>query len=239
MTRSRLLPLLVFTLFATNVFAQNWKGLLHSTDEALRDGEYYHARRTSIKLINSMCDNLNTGDAAMYTFGLTVAYRAVAEAGLKNYDDADWYWHVAQNLWPGFTSQFDLTPYGDAGVWLANLKNDPQHTGEVNPPQIASLETTTSEPTVRQDPVCLNRRDPKYPVGAGINKVGEPITIRVLIDENGSVHHPKLVSGATAPTLVFAATEAVKDWKFQPATVDGKPVSTPFDLTVNFRAPRD
>jgi len=239
MTRSRLSLALLLTLLATNVFAQNWKGMLHSTDEALRDGEYFHARRTTIKLINSMMDNLNTGDSAMYTMGLAVAYRAVAEAGLKNYDEADWYWHVAQNLYPNFASQFDLTRYGEAGAWVANLKNDPQHTGNANPPQVASLEQTAPENPVRQDPVCLNRRDPKYPVGAVINKVGEPITIRVVIDTDGNVHHPQLVSGATAPTLVYAASEAVKDWKFQPAMIDGKPASMPFDLTVNFRAPRE
>lgn len=232
MTRSRTLLAVVLTLAATsNLLAQNWKGMLSSTDEALRNGEYYHARRTTIKLINSMMDNLNSGDGAMYTMGLTVAYRAVAEAGLKDYEAADWYWHVAQAMYP--TSRFDLKPYGEAGAYLANLKDVPEH-GADNPPQTASLEPVSTD-QLRQDPVCLNRRDPKYPVGAVVNKVGEPITIRVLIDTNGIVHHPQLVSGATAPTLIFAATEAVKDWRFQPAMIDGKPTEMPFDLTVNFR----
>jgi len=236
MTRSKTLLALVLTLAATsNLFAQNWKGMLSSTDEALRNGEYYHARRTTIKLINSMMDNLNSGDGAMYTMGLTVAYRAVAEAGLKDYESADWYWHVAQSMYPNIASQLNLAQYGEAGTYLVNLKNAPEHTTPAdNPPQTASLEPVSAD-QLRQDPVCLNRRDPKYPVGAVVNKVGEPITIRVLIDTNGNVHHPQLVAGATAPTLIYAATEAVKDWRFQPAMIDGKPTEMPFDLTVNFR----
>lgn len=235
MTRSRLLLALVLTLFATTMSAQDWRGMLQSADSDLREGDYFHARKMTIKLINSMMDNLNQGNAQMYTFGLTVAYRAVAEAGLKHYDDADWYWHVAQALYPNFRSQFDLRPYGEAGQWLANLKNDPAHSANASPTQLASLDRNGSDPPARQDPVCLNRREPKYPVGAAISKVGEPVTIRVVIDESGSVHHPRLVSTATAPTLVFAATEAVKDWRFQPATIDGKAAAIPFDLTVNFQ----
>jgi hypothetical protein len=34
------------------------------------------------------------------TLALTAAHRAMAEAGLKNMDDADWYWHVALSMDP-------------------------------------------------------------------------------------------------------------------------------------------
>jgi len=223
MTRSRLLLALFLILITTGAMAQNWRGMLRSTEESLRDGDYFRARKTTIKLINSMMDNLNTGDGAMYTFGLTVAYRAVAEAGLKNYDEADWYWHVAQSL---YRTKLDLKQYGDAGVWLANRN-------EELTPMASAME---GDPSSRQDPVCISRRDPKYPIGAAINKVGEPVTVRVTIESDGSVHHPRLVSSVSCPTLLYAATEAVKDWRFQPAMIDGKAAAMEFDLTVNFRA---
>ena len=35
--------------------------------------------------------------------------------------------------------------------------------------------------------------------------------------------------------LSEAAEEAVKRWKFKPATLNGKPVSVYFNLTVNFQ----
>ena len=207
-------------LFTTTAFAQDWKGFLNQTDRDLRQGNYAEARRTSIKLINSMMDNLNRGDRATYTFALTVAYRAVAEAGLQRYDEADWYWHVSRALYP----KFDPTPYGEAGAWLA------EHTDE-------TVDTVGAELSQIQQPVCLNRREPKYPVGAAIGGVAAPIVVRVVIDRDGIVRHPKLVTPTVAPTLVYAATEAVKKWQFQPASVDGKPYPMEFELTVNFQQP--
>jgi TonB family protein len=212
----RTATLLLF--LATSAFAQDWKGYLQSTDRDLRAERYADARKTSIKLINSMMDNLNKGKSSMYTLALTVAYRAVAEAGLQRYDEADWYWHVARSLYPNF----NLAPYGAAGAWLKD------HADE-------QLETVDAPPGAIQQPVCLNRRDPRYPLGAVIGSVAEPITVRVVIDKDGAVRHPRLVNTTAAPTLVYAATEAVKKWQFQPASVDGKACPMDFELTVNFQ----
>ncbi len=220
MTRTRMTLAVVAALLATGAFAQDWRGFLKQTDKDLRHQRYREARKTSIKLINSMMDHLNRGDRAVYTFALTVAYRAVAEAGLQKYDEADWYWHVARSLYP----RFDLSPYGKAGAWLAERTKE-------------TIEGVDAPLTTIQQPVCLNRRDPKYPVGAVIGGVAEPIKVRVLIDRDGSVRHPSLVSPTAAPTLVYAATEAVKSWRFQPASVDGKACPMEFELTVNFAAP--
>jgi TonB family protein len=212
--------LLVFFLAATTAFAQDWKGMLKQTDRELRQGDYAEARHTSIKLINSMMDNLNHGNNAMYTLATTVAYRAVAEAGLQRYDEADWYWHVARSLYPNF----NLEPYGEAGQWLKEHSNE-------------QIDTTAAPPDQIQQPVCLNRRNPKYPLGAVIGSVAEPIIVKVVIDKDGTVRHPRLVNTTAAPTLVYAATEAVKKWRFQPAEVDGKPEPMDFQLTVNFEMP--
>jgi TonB family protein len=214
----RTVTLLLFLVTTTPLFAQDWKGYLDRTDRDLRAGRYSDARKTSIKLIHSMMDNLNQGRNHMYTLALTVAYRAVAEAGLQRYDEADWYWHVARSLYPNF----NLEPYGEAGAWLK------EHSSE-------EIESVDAGPNAIQQPVCLNRRDPKYPLGAVIGNVAQPIVVRVLIDKDGSVRHPRLVNTTAAPTLVYAATEAVKKWQFQPASVDGKPCPMDFELTVNFQ----
>jgi TonB family protein len=211
---------IVVFFLATSTFAQDWKGLLNQTDRDLRAERYAEARKTSIKLINSMMDNLNHGNRAMYTLALTVAYRAVAEAGLQKYDEADWYWHVARSLYPNF----NLEPYGEAGAWLK------AHSEE-------KVETTGASPPEIRQPVCLSRRDPKYPLGAVVGSIAEPIIVKVVIDKDGAVRHPRLVNTTAAPTLVYAATEAVKKWQFQPASVDGKACPMDFELTVNFQMP--
>src|ERR1051325_1967456 len=232
MTRPRMLFLTALLLVSTSAFAQNWRGLLESASDDLQAQRYSRARRTSIKLINSMMDNLNTGQGAAYTMGLTVAYRALAEAGMGNYEEADWYRHVALAMHPQ-VAQLDVTPFGAAGAWFSARETD---AAPDLPPSMAS---SSGDSPSRQDPVCTYKKMPKYPLGAVLGKVSAPVVVHVLIDSNGTVHHPTIASQALAPTLVYAATEAVKQWQFQPAMIDGKRHAVDVDLTVNFVNGRD
>lgn len=223
-------------LLSTSAFAQNWRGLLESTAGDLQAQRYSHARRTSIKLINSMMDNLNSGNAASYTMAVTVAYRAVAEAGLGNFDEADWYRHVARAMSPQ-VAQLDMNPFGGAGAWFTARESD------LAPPAAmassSSLSSDDPPPAARQDPVCTYKKMPKYPLGAVLGKVGAPVIVHVLIDSDGTVRHPTIMTQSLTPTLIYAATEAVKQWQFQPAMMDGKACPAEFDLTVNFQTARD
>ena len=230
MTRSRMLLATALLLLSTSAFAQNWRGLLDSTADDLQAQRYSRARHTTIKLINSMMDNLNTGNAAAYTMGLTVAYRAVAEAGLGNYEEADWYRHVALAMSPQ-VAQVDMKHFGNAGAWFAS--GEPSSASAENPPMASSSELVAASD--RHDPICKYKPYPKYPLGAVLGKVSAPVIVHVLIDSDGNVRHPAVVSQSVAPTLLYAATEAVKRWQFDPATVDGKASPAEFDLTVNFQ----
>lgn len=234
MTRPRMLFATALLLFSTTAFGQNWRGMLASTSDDLQAQNYARARRTSIKLINSMMDNLNIGQGAAYTMGLTVAYRSLAEAGLGNYDEADWYRHVALSMHPQ-VAQLDVSHFGAPGAWFSAREADAM---PELPPSMASSSSADPSPS-RQDPVCTYKKMPKYPLGAVLGKVSAPVIVHVLIDSNGTVHHPTVASQAVAPTLVYAATEAVRQWQFQPAMLDGKPSPTEFDLTVNFVTARD
>ena len=236
MTRSRLLFATFLLLISVSAFGQNWRSLLASTADDLQSQNYSRARRTSIKLINSMMDNLNTGQAAAYTMGLTVAYRSMAEAGLGNYDEADWYRHVALAMSPQ-VAQLDTKPFGEPGAWFQGRDAD------ANPPSMASSSSSSllsddAPSAVRADPVCTYKKMPKYPLGAVLGKVSAPVIVHVLIDSDGTVRHPAVVAQQLAPTLIYAATEAVRQWQFQPATVGGKACPMEFDLTVNFQTAR-
>ena len=59
------------------------------------------------------------------------------------------------------------------------------------------------------------------------------VTIDALIDASGRVTTMKVVSG---PTLLHqAALDALKQWKYQPATLDGKAVPMHLTVTLQFR----
>jgi len=74
---------------------------------------------------------------------------------------------------------------------------------------------------------------PVYPMLAKNQHVSGNVMVDALIDANGRVTTMKIVSGPTL--LQQAAMDALKQWKYQPATLDGKPVAMHLTVTVQFR----
>src|SRR5207247_1545334 len=76
---------------------------------------------------------------------------------------------------------------------------------------------------------------PKFPAGASRFGIAGDLVVQVIIDKNGLPTFPRIVRGLPAPTLSFVALEALKRWRFQPATRNGQPVSAPFGLQVHYK----
>ncbi len=74
---------------------------------------------------------------------------------------------------------------------------------------------------------------PVYPQIARTQRVSGEVKIDALIDENGRVTGMKVVSG---PVMLHqAAMDALRQWKYKPATLNGKPVSMHLVVTIQFR----
>ncbi len=74
---------------------------------------------------------------------------------------------------------------------------------------------------------------PTYPTLAKNQHVSGNVLVDALIDANGRVTTMKVVSG---PTLLHqAAMDALRQWKYQPASLDGKPVPMHLTVTLQFR----
>ncbi len=74
---------------------------------------------------------------------------------------------------------------------------------------------------------------PVYPALAKSQHISGDVKVDALIDERGRVTSTKVISGPTL--LQQAAMEALKLWKYQPATLDGKPVPMHLTVTLQFR----
>ena len=61
------------------------------------------------------------------------------------------------------------------------------------------------------------------------------VTLQVLIGRDGTVQDAKFLQGS----LVFAraAIDGVKQWKFKPYMMNGRPVSVQAPLTITFKPP--
>jgi hypothetical protein len=200
-------------LAATSLAAQNWRDELKMVENDLRSQHYEHARKWSIKVINSMTDHLGTGRDATYSLALTVAYRAMAEQGLQKPEEAHWYWHVATDLYPPFADK-DWSAFGEVGEWFSAQKAVDKIADDL------------------PDAVLLKKLQPKCPLSAVQGGYYQPVTVAALIDADGTARCPKIVSQAPAPTLAYAALEALKQWQFQP-------VAAKYQVTVNFEPPAE
>lgn len=83
-------------------------------------------------------------------------------------------------------------------------------------------------------PVNVSRRDPVYPELARRAHLQGVVIVEATIDRHGNVvgttvlRDPGLGCGA-------AVVEAMRGWKYRPATLNGRPVSIIVTVTVNFR----
>jgi TonB family protein len=83
-------------------------------------------------------------------------------------------------------------------------------------------------------PEKISGAPPVYTEMARKSRVQGVVIIESIVDEQGNVVDAKILKGLPMG-LDLAAQEAVKTWKFKPATLDGQPVKVYYTLTVNFQ----
>ena len=79
----------------------------------------------------------------------------------------------------------------------------------------------------------LHSVPPTYPPLARTQRIAGDVRVDALVDATGHVSTMKIVSG---PVLLHqAAMDALRQWRYQPAMLDGKPVPMHLTVTVQFR----
>jgi len=129
----------------------------------------------------------------------------------------------------------------DAGLVLNN-EDQPESSAEA---LNAGLVADSKQPSAPATPLAVGGDvkqaklifsvSPVYPTLAKSQHVSGSVMIDALIDPNGRVTTMKVVSGPTL--LQQAAMDALKQWKYQPASLDGKPVAMHLTVTIQFRLP--
>jgi len=105
----------------------------------------------------------------------------------------------------------------------------------------ANLAENSKQPAAPAAPVggdvtpahLISSLPPSYPSLARTQHVAGDVRVDALIDATGRVTTMKVVSG---PSLLHqAAMDALRQWKYQAATLDGKPVPMHLTVTIQFR----
>jgi periplasmic protein TonB len=74
--------------------------------------------------------------------------------------------------------------------------------------------------------------DPEYPAALRLTRIAGTVVIDAIIDERGNVVQARAVSGH--PLLLGAALRAVEQWKYEPSSLNGQPVSVELEVEVHF-----
>jgi len=83
-------------------------------------------------------------------------------------------------------------------------------------------------------PKKISAPQPQYTEIARKARITGVVIVEAIIDKTGSVTNVKILKGLPMG-LDQAAADAIKKWKFEPATLNGKPVAVIYNLTVNFQ----
>ncbi|MFZ0293175.1 MAG: TonB family protein [Candidatus Sulfotelmatobacter sp.] len=81
----------------------------------------------------------------------------------------------------------------------------------------------------------LRRVEPEYPEQALAQHVQGPVLLDLHIGQDGTVQEVKVVSGDAQ--LAAAAATAVRQWRFKPQLVHGRPVEMETQITLKFTLP--
>jgi TonB family protein len=102
-----------------------------------------------------------------------------------------------------------------------------EQAASVTPERVVALSPAAAENSL------IHRVEPDYPEEARNRQLQGAVVLDIHIGQDGTVQETKVVSGE--PLLADAAMAAVRQWRFQPRSVDGEPVEMQTRVTLNFR----
>ena len=71
-----------------------------------------------------------------------------------------------------------------------------------------------------------------YPEIAKLRRISGVVVVRITVGKDGKVSNPRLISGQAV--FADAAFDAVRQWLFKPATLNGQPIEQDTEIRVNF-----
>ena len=89
-----------------------------------------------------------------------------------------------------------------------------------------------------QAPVLIRRVDPRYPLHLTRAGVSATVIVRCVIGKDGSVREPQVIVPASMAPFNTAVLDVLPQWRYKPATHNGKPVDSYLNLTVTFHIQR-
>jgi TonB family protein len=226
---------LLFVLCAPGLGAdpfREWNRKFQDAIGLLKSGEPEKALRKLEGVLEEYAGLAGPGAANERNLGTILVHRAIAEQALGRAEDARWSWDLAVNFLP-MAHTFDLSPFGEAGQELLEYARIAAREKESKPfPDARGCENCVPGLT---PPKPIKTVQPRYTTAGWQFLVEGALVVRVVVDAQGRVRSPEVIEKLSTPGLSYAALIALRGWKFEPATLDGKPIPVYYTLTVNYK----
>jgi len=118
-------------------------------------------------------------------------------------------------------------PGGETGGVIGGIISS----APVTTPRVAAPERVRVSQGVSTG-LLVKRVNPEYPPEARRGRIQGTVLMHAIIGKDGDIATLELISGH--PALAPAAIEAVKQWKYKPYLLNGKPVEVDTQIQVNF-----
>ena len=100
-------------------------------------------------------------------------------------------------------------------------------------PTVTTAHTNRQSAAASTHPISVSAVLPEYPLIAKDQRLEGDVRLDAVIDVNGRVSATKAISGPVL--LQQAAVDALRQWRYRPATLNGKPVPMHLSVTIRFR----
>lgn len=207
--------------------AATWTKRLEEAEALVRSGDGKRAVKITKLLAADMMDKILFGESAGQWLGTACLLRALGHAVADDADQAVWYWHVAQQLFPAVAG-YDLSPYGPPGVLLMEHPLRPSFF-EALPRTSAESEDRIAPPKEVFAPTAAYPR-------AQRDTLAEPyVDVECRVDEDGALSHPLVVGKERRVSFVYPALDQLRNWKVRPATQGDRPLAVLHEFSIQVR----
>lgn len=197
---------------------------LGEIESLLRADDWHSAKEAADDLLSDLAWKRAKGERAREQFSAVLGLRALAEAGLGEVQTATWDWTAAGEIAPGVLT-VDERGFGTASRALSDallhlplamqMGTGPRGNARIVPPE----RVTATKPGDTRLGRSVRVRG-GIVIGMVIDETGLPAAVKRLAEDQLSER----------PAEVVVMLEAVRSWRFRPATLDGSPVGVALDF---------
>lgn len=231
-----LLPLApaAFPAAAQDDAGERWRLRGRQIERYLDDDKPARAARAAQRAVLDLVPSLAGGVDDARILANLLLLEAVAESALGDNAQALWLWSLAQSIDPALTAT-DLSRFATPARLLADRPlRERARDGQIATDEGENRPGVFERASAAEPPRQLKLPDPDYPAAARGAGLGGAVILQVVVDRQGRTRSPLAIESPAA-ALTYAAAEAVREARFEPARLDGKPVAVYYDIRIDFR----